>query len=119
MNTTVSLNIYSPRWGHEDAYYAELHADFMEISMGPHKARVTWTEHGEPQWQGESIHAIMNNDKVYPPANIAGLFEHVWKEWLAEKITIEQVGEELQHLAAWINASTKAKPSSKFWEMYF
>ncbi|MFI8978881.1 hypothetical protein [Ectopseudomonas khazarica] len=119
MKITVDLEIFSPRWGHEDTYTVQLTRDFMEIKMPPRVSRATWIENQDPEWSGESIQRIMNNDNIYPPEITQDLFEHVWKEWRNGDINDQQAEAELQEIAKWINAVTRAKPDTEFWNKYF
>lgn len=118
MDTTIELNIFSPRWGHEDLYTVELSQDCMKISMQAKKAKATWCEESDPKWTGESLEKIMNNDNIYPPAITKDLFERAWKAWRNGDLNAQDVAEELRHLANWINIITKSKPASEFWSKY-
>jgi len=119
MSITVDLRIFSPRWGHEDIYSVELDRDFMEITMQVRTAKATWRENRDPEWTGESIQRIMNNDHIYPPQITQNLFEHVWKEWRNGEINDQQANAELQELAGWLNTVTQSKPRTDFWCKYF
>ena len=115
----VELEIYSPRWGHEDTYKIELERDFMEITMQVRKSRATWSETTDPIWSDETLEVIMTNDSISPPAAIQDLFERAWKSWRGGEITDQEVEVELKLLADWLNTITKSKPSSDFWRKYF
>lgn len=115
----VELRIFSPRWGHEDTYSVELEQDFMEIKMHARKARATWKDLSDPEWSGESILGIMQNDSIYPPSITQDLFEHAWKSWRNREVSDQELNEELQLLAEWLNTITNAKPRSDFWRKYF
>ena len=119
MSLIVDLRIFSPRWGHEDTYSVELDHDFMEITMGARKARAAWRDNLDPEWTGEPIKQIMNNDNIHPPAITQDLFEHVWKDWRYEELSAQEVEEELNEIAKWVNAVTSSKPKTKYWEKYF
>lgn len=116
---SVDLRIYSPRWGHEDVYQVVLENDYMSITMSPRECRAIWRDNLDPEWRGEDLHEIMNNDSIYPPAVTRDLFEHAWLTWRNGELTDQEVEEELQLLAAWINEVTHAKPNSEFWGGYF
>ena len=119
MNTIVKLNIFSPRWGHEDTYTVELSRDFMEISMKMRKTKATWDESSDPEWSGKSLDGIMNNDNIYPPAITRDLFERAWKAWRDGELNDQEVEKELHLVADWVNAVTRSKPNSEFWAKYF
>lgn len=119
MSTVVELEIFSPRWGHDDTYRISFEKDVMEISMQARKCTLTWVEGRDPEWSGQSLESIMANDHIYPPAITADLFEHAWKAWRSGDINNQQVLEELILVAEWVNIITRAKPQSNFWKKYF
>lgn len=119
MSIKVDLEIYSPRWGHNDTYMVELDRDFLEITMQVRKSRATYHENVDPTWSGESLERIMNNDSIYPPAITQDLFEHAWKAWRNGDLNDQEVAIELQEIATWVNEVTAAKPKSDFWRNYF
>lgn len=115
----VDLKIYSPRWGHHDIYRVELHQDYMKITMAPREAKATYIENRDPVWSGESLQRIMNNDSIYPPEITQRLFQRAWLAWRHGELDDEQVAQELELVAEWINTVTEAKPDSDFWRGYF
>ncbi|MEH6529569.1 MAG: hypothetical protein V7718_06475 [Porticoccus sp.] len=119
MSTKVELHIFSPRWGHEDTYEVELDRDFMEITMQVRKTRAKWVDNLDPEWSGEPLEHIMNNDSIYPPAVTQDLFEHAWKAWRDGDLNDDEVKRELEAVADWINTVTQSKPRSEFWRKYF
>ena len=119
MSFVINLRIFSPRWGHEDSYSVNLERDFLEITMQTRKTKAIWKDNRDPEWSGESLQEIMENDHIYPPAVTQDLFEHVWKEWRNGVITDQEAEKELQEVAVWLNAVTRAKPNTEFWNSYF
>ncbi|MDQ1886691.1 hypothetical protein RA180_22150 [Aeromonas salmonicida] len=115
----VNLKIYSPRWGHHDTYHVELHLDYMKITMHPKEAKATYIDNRDPEWSGESLQRIMNNDSVYPPEITPRLFQRAWLAWRDGELDDNQVAQELEQVAEWINKITEAKPNSDFWQKYF
>ena len=120
MCTNVELDIYSPRWGHNDRYIVELNQAYLEIGLSGRTTRATWRDNLDPDWNSnESIHDIMNNDSIYPPTILQDLLEHAWLEWRNGNINDQQVDDELQEIANWINTITRSKPNTNFWNSYF
>ena len=118
--TIVELELYSPRWGHNDTYKVELHQDYMEIStMQQRRCKATWVQDCDPEWSGEDLEKILRNDSIYPPAVTRNLFERAWKGWRGGELSDEQVSKEIILIGDWINTVTKSKPNSDFWNMYF
>lgn len=119
MSVQVDLRIYSPRWGHDDNYSVELTHDQMTITMQARVAQAKWVANLDPEWSGESLQDIMRNDSIYPPAVTQRLFEYLWLTWRAGEIDDASASDELQEIAAWINAVTHAKPGTEFWRKFF
>lgn len=117
--TTVELNIYSPRWGHDDKYYVHLTKDMMTITQGGRNARCIWQENLDPKWEGEKLEKTLNNDSIYPPAEFEDMLEHAWKAWRDNHLDNTSINTELEAVADWLNTITKAKPNSDFWNSYF
>jgi hypothetical protein len=117
--TSVELEIYSPRWGHEDTYTIHLTRDVMTITMQVRVAKCTWRENVNPEWSGKTLEGILNNDMIYPPSILQDLIERAWKAWRDGEIDSVQVDTELQELGAWLNTVTKSKPRTDFWKRYF
>ena len=119
----IDLNIYSPRWGHDDRYTVNLQKDSMIISQAARSAKCEWQENQDPKWSKEfnknSLEAIMNNDSIYPPSILPSMFEQVWKSWRNGELDENEAKIELEALATWLNTITKAKPNTSFWSKYF
>ena len=117
--TTVELRIFSPRWGREDTYKLVLERHLLVITQGARSATCTWIENRDPEWSGESLRHILENDSIYPPAILQNLIEHAWVSWRNGELDSSAVNEELQVVASWLNEITKAKPNTNFWKKYF
>lgn len=115
----VPIELYSPRWGHNDTYTVELERDHLEIAMQVRTARADYRPNLDPEWSGESLRDILANDSIAAPDGLERLFEHAWLSWRNGELNDEQVATELQVLAAWVNAITAAKPKTDFWRRYF
>ena len=116
---TFTVQIYSPRWGHNDAYTIGFERDTMTIRMGMRGASCLWVDGRDPKWQGESLEVILSNDHVYGPSNLSSLLEYLWTSWRNNEITDAEAEKELNEIVAWINAITAAKPNTPFWNVYF
>jgi len=119
MGTTVELDIYSPRWGHNDRYTVILDDDFMEISSHQKKTIVTYRQDEDPVWTGQPLEKTMMNDHIYPPAITQDLFERAWEAWRNDELNNQQVENELKAISTWINEVTNSKPKTEFWNRYF
>lgn len=58
---TIELQIFSPRWGHDDTYEIELERDHMEITRGANTARADWRDNADPAWSGWTVEGMMGN----------------------------------------------------------
>lgn len=115
----VDLELYSPRWGHDDTYRVDLQPDVMTITMQVRKATCTYQPNADPVWTGEPLSKILRNDSIPPLEQLTNLLEHAWLAWRGGEINDAEVAGELQLLADWINTITKNKPGSPFWKRYF
>jgi hypothetical protein len=89
------------------------------ITQNARSAKCIWRDNLDPQWQGESLESILQNDSIYPPAIFKDLIEHAWKAWRDGELDNAAVNDELQVLATWLNKITAAKPATEFWKKYF
>jgi len=117
--TTVKLQIFSPRWGHEDTYELKLGRNALVITRGARSAICTWRDNRDPEWSGESVMHILRNDSIYSPAILQDLIEHAWLSWRNGELNSSAVDSELQAVANWLNEVSKAKPNTDFWRRYF
>src|SRR5207302_1805793 len=103
---TVELEIFTPRWGHNDTYLVRLERDSLQISHGPRSAKATWHDGRDPEWTGEALERILRNDAISAPAIFQDMIEHAWLEWRKGELDDARVGEELRELAEWLNKTT-------------
>ncbi|WP_394179659.1 hypothetical protein [Marinomonas posidonica] len=117
--SVFKIEIFSPRWKHNDTYTIEMTPEEMTITMQVRAATAVWRENLDPEWQGETLERIMSNDHIPAPAILPQLLEHAWEEWRNGDINDAQLQTELEQLANWLNIVTKNKPDSQFWSNYF
>lgn len=116
---TIELRIYSPRWDHEDSYIFELSQEKLDITQGPRSTRAIWSDRFDPEWSGELLADILQNDSIYPPAVLQRMIEYAWRSWRNGDLSDKEIDEELQAVGDWLNTITKSKPRTKFWAGYF
>ncbi len=119
MNYSLVLNLFSPRWGHTDPYSIELSSSEMKISMNARISLCKYRENLDPLWEGEDLNNTLANDSIVAPVNLIGLLQYAWTSWRDGELSDEQVKEELELVADWINTITKSRPQSDFWSAYF
>ena len=117
--TTLTSEIYSPRWGHDDTYTFELSQEEMLISKGARKSKCVWQEDKDPIWQGESLDSHLRNDSIHAPVVFTDLLERLWLSWRNGEINDEAAQMELDAVIEWLNVLTRAKPKTEFWRRYF
>lgn len=115
----VNLQIYSPRWGHEDTYELTLTRDSLFITQNARSARCDWQEDKDPNWSGENLESILTNDQIYPPLIFTRLITAAWRSWRNEELDDDQVERELIVLGTWLSEFSKAKPKTDFWKSIF
>jgi len=110
------VQVYSPRWGHNDTYTVVFTRDYLTVSHLPRSARCEWVEDRDPVWVEEgALEKNLINDHVYPAVNFSESIVYVWFAWRDARLNDDAAGEELEALFEWLNASTRAKPSTDFW----
>jgi hypothetical protein len=117
--TAVALEIFSPRWGHKYIYKLVLAQYLLVITQGTRSAKCAWRENRDPEWSGESLRKILENDLIYPPAILQDLIEHAWVSWRNGELDSSAVNEELQAVTNWLNGIARDKPKTDFWRKYF
>jgi hypothetical protein len=91
----------------------------MVITQGARSTKCIWRENLDPEWIGESLRHILENDSIYPPAIFEDLIEHAWISLRNGELNDTDLKDELQALACWLNEITRAKPNTEFWRKYF
>jgi hypothetical protein len=122
-----SVNIYSPRWGHEDSYQFILDENQMEITGGGggKSAVCKWVESRDPIWKGyydstgNPFVNILENDLIHPPAIIISAIESAWTAWRNGELDNDELESEMNALADWLNTISKNKPNTDFWTKIF
>lgn len=122
----VNINLYSPRWGHEDSYVIRFDEKEINImGVGAKEAKCVQNPNGSVGWSGHNqmtgnpLLNILQDDHIYAPDVFIDAIIHAWGSWKNGDLSDEQLDEEVAHLANWINTSTKNKPDSEFWSSYF
>ena len=52
--TNFEVRLYSPRWGHEDAYHMQLERHQLSVRVMGNRAVCSWVEGFDPEWLGHS-----------------------------------------------------------------
>lgn len=119
MSVKATADFFSPRWGHDDTYEFEFSRERLTIKHGARVCAAEWKENSDPLWTGEPLVGTMKNDMIYPPDGILSLIEYLWRAWRDGELNADQLQSELNALADYVNASTKAKPKTDFWRGIF
>nr|MCA8835111.1 Asp-tRNA(Asn)/Glu-tRNA(Gln) amidotransferase subunit GatB [Pseudomonadota bacterium] len=109
-------DIFSPRWGHDDRYDLIFKKNSLVIKHLVRTAKATWDNPShDAKWTGEGVARMMRNDHVAPPEDIEYRLERLWRAWKTKELTLEQLQDETNALADYINIGTRAKPNTDFW----
>ncbi|WP_447079090.1 hypothetical protein [Shewanella algae] len=115
----IELDIYSPRWGHDDVYRFVFERDSLTFSMGPREGRFIWDERTDPVHDGEDLLDIFGNDSIYAPEAFVDGIVYAWKAWRNGDLSDENLNQEMQAWGEWLNTITRHKPRTDFWRGYF
>lgn len=113
---TSHYNLFSLKRYRSLVYNFTFTKEMFTISNSDEKQSSCITvENDDFEWLGEPIENILLDEHIVYPANIKDLFEHLWFSWKEDKINTEEVENELVSLMNWIDAMTRTKPTSEFW----
>jgi len=115
--------IFSPRWGHTDRYTVIFTPTEITIKAGMKEAVCKIDDRGNLEWSGysttEPLFSIFKNDSILAPEVTVRAIEYAFEDWLEGHYSDADLKEGLTDLFAWINATTRSKPTSKIWESKF
>jgi hypothetical protein len=123
--TQFEVNVYTPRWGHDDTYKINVTLNELTVAAVSKEARCKWIQNRDPEWSGHNdfsgnpLVRILENDSVYPPSVFVRAIEHAWMAWRDSTLDDQQLVSEFKELFEWLNTVTKAKPRSDFWQGVF
>ena len=113
----LEINLFSPRWGHEDTYNITIDKNKIEINMSQRIAKYEYIENKFKNISKESIESIMQNDNIPIPDNFIYLFFELISSIIYNEISEENSKKELLELEKWVNCMTKSCqfPTSDYW----
>lgn len=117
-NNTVTMqyNLFSLKRRRSVPYNFTFTQEMFTLSNSNKKQSFCITvENDGFKWSGETLENIFLDEHIVYPANIRNLFEYLWFSWGRNKIDTEEVENELVSLMDWVDAMTRTKPTSKFW----
>lgn len=112
-NLTINVDIFSPRWGHNDEYTIRLEPETLKITASNAKSTsCSYVVDHDPVWEkgSETLISIFRNDQIVAPENILSHVESIWEKWRDQIFTDEQTEEAFKSLITWINNITNSKP---------
>lgn len=116
---TYRVDVFSPRWQHDDQYEVKFSNEGFQINHMQRIAYYNWTEETGVNWRGDKLHNIFNNDRIYAPKNFEDLLVHVWLSWQDGDLSKTGTERQLKSLFTWLNKISKSKPKTIFWRGYF
>jgi hypothetical protein len=113
----IELSIHNPKSGRLGRYSVTISRTQMTFGQGRRVAICTGLDDEDPEWEDEERpKSILKSDSICPPAGFAKMLVRVWLTWRDGDLEDTAVVEELNLLADWLNAMTRAKPRSEFWD---
>lgn len=114
---TLKQDIFSLKFNNEIRYTFVFEKDkFVIFNNNNEKAECMYNNDDLFKWSyNKSIEDVFLKDFILYPENTRNLFEHLWLSWKNSILNNEEVEKELISLVNWINAITKNKPSTEFW----
>jgi hypothetical protein len=126
MAKEVYLNLYSPRWGHDDRYTFKFDENEIYASMGgPKEAICIRNEKGTLIWSGHNQNIgnpllnILSDDSIFPPTIFIKAIIYAWDSWRDGELSDDQLKSELELLTNWVNVVSRSKPNSDYWISQF
>lgn len=117
---TLNKEIYSPRWGHNDTYEFDFQNNVLTIKMNMRITTYTDDPGHDPIRGGSStLDQTFTNDSIQAPHGTEDALIYLWQRWREGELNDVQLDEELGLFVEFINATTRSKPTSKFWRGYF
>ncbi len=113
----LKMDLFSPRWGHEDEYKITINENNIEINMSQRIAKYKYIDGEFKNISHESLETIMRNDNISIPENLNYFFFELIKSIIENEIMEEDSQLELKELENWINCNTKACkfPNTDYW----
>ncbi|MDA3837869.1 MAG: hypothetical protein PF574_02690 [Candidatus Delongbacteria bacterium] len=94
--------------------------DLIQIKyLGSNIIKCTWDDKFDPEWNGEDLIMILEENEISCPSGFKEMIVYAWKEWRDNKLNDSELISEMQELSKWLNVITKKKPKTKFWSIYF
>lgn len=113
----IELGILNPDSGRVDSYFVGLSRNQMTFRQARRVAICTGLEDDDPTWEDEERpKSILKRNSICAPAGFAKMLVRAWLAWRDGELEDATVVEELSLLANWLNAMTRAKPRSEFWQ---
>lgn len=114
---TLKQDIFSREFNNYIKYTFEFEKDKLVLSnQNNKKAKCVYIGYNLFKWSDEeNIEDIFLKNSIIYTKNTRNLFEYLWISWKSNIINNEEVEKELNSLVNWINAITKNKPSTDFW----
>lgn len=118
-----SIKVFSPRWGHDDTwdFYLDGEGWKVQFGTGTHGCRLhcedSVNDADEIKEDKQFFHWA-RNDMINVPEVLPRFLRYLCAEYKEGEINEEQIQEELDALAEWINAVTRFRPTSSKFKSY-
>ncbi|MFH1108488.1 MAG: hypothetical protein V1790_04720 [Planctomycetota bacterium] len=116
-----SVNIFSPRWGHDDQWTFSWRENGFEVTGGPHHAVVVYEVDDSggcketALFERHPLITMFHNDSINVPDCTFFMLRYLWVQLKnGEDVRLAQSA--LDDLAHWINATTRSRPKTGYWD---
>ncbi|WP_066018647.1 hypothetical protein [Endozoicomonas atrinae] len=117
--TDIEIILNRPAYGDDITFHVILHHDYMLLKRDDIEcSKAIWVDQSDPEWNEDLIKRLESNH-ISPPSKVRYSFETAWKSWRSGELDDVQIKQEIQLIADWINAASKALPHSEFWNDKF
>jgi len=112
------VEIYSPRWGHDDFYTITVDGNQLNIEapVGRNCSCVYDQATDSFVWDSnyDSLIRIFRNDSIEAPESIYDDIEMIWRRLIQGRDSQDKFKENFENLADWISEITRSKPDFEY-----
>lgn len=101
LNKEISMRIFSRRWGHDDEYTITRTLEGWDVVLHQKKTG---------NKEGEALISTLKHDLINYPHSLGNYMWYLWNKADNNEMTVEQLKEDLDKIANWINQCEKSTP---------
>lgn len=117
---TLSINLFSPRFGHNDKYKIEIEDNKVSFFRTRLKTAVCqWSSERGWTWEKLPIYDILSNNAIYPPHTFQKRLIYIFEAIRLGELPTSEAQKIVDEIADWVNLTTHNKPKHEFWDGVF